>query len=180
MQLIRIAKCICIMILCKLLVCLQFGGNKLFCSIILIIKTCCTHFNKLLFNSSNEYTCVNIFFPRTLTRPQNLCLNPFWKESHSSVSAACFSLAEVSNTPQPPGSCSERANQKLQVHFITAHCVCAWRRHVPTISETISHQHYCMLSNLWICVAAPPYRHCSRSSLCKETSAQVYHADTFR
>lgn len=107
------------------------------------------------------------YFPRTLTRPQKLCLKPQWKESHSSMSAACFLLAEMC----VGGSCSERerASQKLQAHFITAHCVCAWRRHVPFITETIWHQHAdccCMLPNLGISVAAIPYSNSSRSRAC--------------
>lgn len=98
------------------------------------------------------------YFPSTLSRLHNLCLNPIEK-SHIPVCLRCVS-----------GSCSEWANQKLQVHFITACCVCAWRRHVPPITETIWHQHYCMLPNLGISIATIPYRHGSWGSLRRKTS----------
>lgn len=101
-----------------------------------------------------------LFSPQDKNQAAESLSASHWKESHFSASAACFSLAEVCVS----GSCSERANQKSQVHFITAHCVCAWRRHVPSITETIWHQHCCLFPNLGISVAFIPYSHCSCSA----------------
>lgn len=115
--------------------------------------------SKLLFNSSH----VNIFSPTgMLTRPQDLS-DPFWKESHSSVSAACSSPAEVCVS----GSCGESANQKLRVHFITALlCLCMTAPCSPLSprwSDTGAAA-CCLIGG--ISVAAIPYGLCPRSPLC--------------
>ncbi len=115
-----------------------------------------------LINSVTSTTCQHFYSPTTLTRPQDLCLSPSEKSHipvrllHASRWLRCVCVS---------GSCSERANQKLLAQFITAYCVCAWRRHVPSITETIWHQRYYMLPNLGISEAAIPYSRCSRSSL---------------
>lgn len=136
--------------------CYPFCSSNMLCySIILINKKCCMHFRILLLISMPT-----VFY---LTRSWYLCLNPF-ERRHNPACLLCTSrwlrCVLVDH-------CSETANQKLQAHFITAHCVCAWRRHAPSITETIWHRFHCMSSNL-----VNERSHCPRPSVCREMSAR--------
>lgn len=52
------------------------------------------------------------------------------KKNKDSHSVKCLLLTEVCVR----GAHTDRANQELQVKFITAPCVCVWRRHAPLVS----------------------------------------------
>lgn len=89
-------------------------------------------------NTDINYHIRSLFF---LTRFWYFGLNPF-ERRHIPSCLLCTSrwLRCVL-----VGQCSETAKQKLRAHFITACCVCAWRRHALSITETIWHRFHGML-----------------------------------